>query len=408
MRITTSMMFDSGTRNILDLQGSLYKLQDQLSTGRRILTPADDPVAAAQALVVSQRASVNTQFIDNQASASSQLSELEDRYSAMVDLLQSVKARVVDAGNAAYSDSNRRAISAEIRERYDELLGLANATDAQGQHVFSGFRGDTRPFSVSGSPGGRTISYAGDEGKRQMQVETDRVMDLSDSGADVFMRIPQGNGIFEFSPGAANTGTGTIGAYSMITGFNGSTYDISFTSSTSYSLVVTTNGVPAPATGPFAYVPGQDIVLGSGSQQFKVVIGGAPNAGDAFTAAPSTNKDVFSTLDQMISALESPVAVNDVTKAQFRNQMTEISNNLDQVMDRFLTRQTSIGARRIELEALSNVGADLNLQYQTDMSRLQDLDFTEAISSMANRKMVLEAAQLSFKQVSQMSLFNYL
>ena len=52
MRISTSMMYDTGTQNLLQLQTGLYRLQNQLSTGRRILTPADDPVAAAQALVL--------------------------------------------------------------------------------------------------------------------------------------------------------------------------------------------------------------------------------------------------------------------------------------------------------------------------------------------------------------------
>ena len=56
MRISTSMMFDTGTQNMLQLQTGLYKLQNQLSTGRRILSPADDPVAAAQALVQYQPA----------------------------------------------------------------------------------------------------------------------------------------------------------------------------------------------------------------------------------------------------------------------------------------------------------------------------------------------------------------
>lgn len=415
MRISTSMMHDTGTQNLLQLQSGLYRLQNQLSTGRRILTPADDPVAAAQALVVGQRQSVNQLFMDNQANAASQLTTLEDRLSGISDLVQAVKGRAVEAGNATYSDSDRRTIAAEIRERFDELLGLANSSDAMGAHVFAGFRSETQPFSVSGPPGQRSINYAGDDGRRQLQVETDRMMDVSDSGADVFMRIPQGNGTFTFAAGTANAGTGIAGAASIISGFDGSTFELKFeppvapaTTSTTYQLTVTPPGGAAVVTTAQPYVAGQDIVLGSGAAQFKVSLSGVPVAGDIFKVAPAANQSIFKTLDDMIRVLEGSVSASPVARAAFQNQMTVISENLDQAMDHLLSKQTSIGARRIELDALSSVGSDLDLQHQADLSRLQDLDYTQAISSMVNQKMVLEAAQLSFKQVSQLSLFNYL
>ena len=90
MRISTSMMFDTGTQNMLQLQTGLYKLQNQMSTGRRILTPADDPVAAAQALEISQRQSINAQFLDNQGSAASELSNLESTLRSVSDLISNV------------------------------------------------------------------------------------------------------------------------------------------------------------------------------------------------------------------------------------------------------------------------------------------------------------------------------
>ena len=138
MRISTPMIFDSGTRNLQRQQSGLYLLQNQMSTGRRILTPSEDPVATAQALVVTQQKNVNQQFLDNQDNATSLLTEQEDRLNAVNEVLQAVKLRVVEAGNGAYGDSDRKAIAAEIRERYDELIGLANSTDALGNYVFSG------------------------------------------------------------------------------------------------------------------------------------------------------------------------------------------------------------------------------------------------------------------------------
>lgn len=406
MRISTSMMFDTGTQNMLQLQTNLYKLQNQMSTGRRILTPSDDPVAAAQALEVSQRQSINSQFMDNQGSAASQLTGLESTLRSASDLISNVMVRAAEADNQNISDTSRQAIASDISESFSQLLGLANSTDGLGQHLFSGFRGETEPFGVSGSPGSRITAYHGDDGKRQLQVETGRLMDVSASGSDVFMRIPQGNGQFMASAGAANTGTGVLGASSTISGYDGSTYQLTFTAPGVYDVYV--NGSATPSLTGQVYTAGSDIVVGPAAQQIKINISGTPAAGDTFTAQPASNQDIFTTLDSMIKALNANVSSSAATKAAFKNQMTQIRQNLGQAFDHLLTAQTSVGARRLELENLTNAGSDRDLQYQTDLGKLQDLDYTKAVSDMANQKMVLEAAQLSFKQVSQMSLFNYL
>jgi flagellar hook-associated protein 3 FlgL len=404
------MMFDTSTQNMMKLQSGLYKLQNQMSTGRSILTPSDDPVAAAQALEISQRQSVNNQFIDNQANAASQLSGLESTLRSASDLVSNVMVSATEANNPNISATSRQAIVANINESFNQLLGLANSTDGQGQHMFSGLRGNTTPFTVSGSPGNRTITYGGDDGARQLQVDSGRIMDVSAPGSNVFGRIPQGNGQFSFSDAATNTGTGTLGPSSNISGYDGSTYKLTFTAPGVYTLDVTTASGSVTSTPGQVYTPGSDIVLPSAAaaQQIKINISGTPAVGDTFSVDPAANQDIFTTLDKMVKALNANVSSSATTKAAYQNQITQITQNLSQAFDHLLTAQTSVGARQLELQNLGNAGSDRNLQYQADLSKLQDLDYTKATSDMANQKMVLEAAQLSFKQISQMSLFTYL
>ena len=109
----------------------------------------------------------------------------------------------------------------------------------------------------------------------------------------------------------------------------------------------------------------------------------------------------------MVKALNASIS-SPANKAAYKNQLSEIRLNLGQAYDHLLTAQTSVGARRLELENLTIAGTDRDLQYQTDLNKLQELDYVKAVSDMSSQKMVLEAAQLTFKQVSQMSLFNYL
>lgn len=411
MRISTSMIFSSGATNLSNLQSRLYDLQNQLSTGKRLTQPADDPIASAQVVVVSQQKAVNQRFLANQQGAEDQLAELESRLSGVGDLLFSVRTRVVEAGNGAYTDNDRKAIASEVRERFDELLGLANSADAMGNYVFSGLRGGTKPFSVSGAVGSRSITYNGDDGRRQLQVGSSRYMDVSEAGSDLFARIPQGNGQFTFAPSAGNTGTGLVSTGTVISGYAGATYKISFTSPTTFDV---TDGAGAPLVPPMlaqSYVSGNQIVLGSGANQISVDISGSPAAGDVFNVAPAANQDMFTTLDQFIAALETPVQGSAQRKTALANALSSITLNLDQAMERVSLHETAIGTRRTELEALSTTASALDVQYQSDLSNLSNLqyvDYAQAITALTQQKMMLDAAQASFSKVSQMSLFSYL
>ncbi|MBS1189622.1 MAG: flgL [Rhodocyclaceae bacterium] len=412
MRVSTSQIFDSGTLSIQRNQSSLFKLQNQLSTGRRILAPEDDPIGASEALNVSQSISMNAQLLDNQGNAANQLALVEDRLGGVTDLIQSVRARLVEAGGGTLTDGDRRAIAAEIRQRYDEAVSLANSTDGDGQYLFSGYRGATPPIAVAGTPGSRTVTYNGDDGQRLLQVENGRQMSVSHPGSDLFMGIRQGNGIFMSSPGAANQGTGIISTGSVISGFDGSTYALTFTSATTYDLTVTPpGGGPATTTPGFPYTSGSAIVLGpSGppAQQFQVSIEGAPSAGDTFSVAPTTNQDLFSTIDQFIKALETPSQGNPALQTSFRNQLVRIGDSMDQALENVLRVRTDIGARMLALDSMTTVGQEVDLQYKSNLSQLQDLDYAKAITDMSRQQMTLEAAQISFKKTSELSLFNIL
>jgi flagellar hook-associated protein 3 FlgL len=73
-----------------------------------------------------------------------------------------------------------------------------------------------------------------------------------------------------------------------------------------------------------------------------------------------------------------------------------------------LTVQASVGARMKELDNLNSTGDDLDIQYQSTLGDLQDLDMVKAISLFAQQQQTLQAAQMSFKTMSGLSLFNYI
>jgi len=184
MRISTHTLFESGAARIGELQSGLVKTQQQIATGRRILAPSDDPVAAARALEVTQTQSLNTQYGVNRQHAKSALGAVEGTLTSVTALLQDIKATVIAAGNAALSDTERGFMATELSGRLEEMLGLANTRDAVGNYLFSGFQTTTPAFSKDAITG--VVSYDGDQGQRLLQVDATRQMSVTAPGSTVF------------------------------------------------------------------------------------------------------------------------------------------------------------------------------------------------------------------------------
>ncbi|MEN3293513.1 MAG: flagellar hook-associated protein 3 FlgL [Burkholderiales bacterium] len=423
MRISTNTIFELGSSRISELQANVVKTQQQLSTQRRVLTPADDPVASATALGISQSISINEQYTANRDTARSALSEEESVLQSVTSLLQDVKALVVNAGNGAIEDAQRKYLSAELRGRYDELLGLANSRDGNGNYMFGGFQTANQPFSQT--PAG--ANYGGDQGQRLLQVGASRQIPLNDTGNTVFENNKTGNGVFVTAPRTvpANTGSGIVGSGAVAdsAALTGDQYSIDFTvvpgtvpfapSVTTYVVKNVTTGLyldPAtntfgptpPATGA-TYVDGQAIKFDG--LQFDIK--GAPANGDAFTVDPSRDKSIFQTLANLLKTLNSS-GVGATGQANLTNGLNAANNNIDHALDNILNVRAGVGTRLKELDVLDSGGSDLNIQYTETLHKLQDIDLAEAISTFTNQNMVLEAAQKSFMKVSGMSLFNFI
>jgi flagellar hook-associated protein 3 FlgL len=186
MRISTNTIYQNGISRISDLQSEQSKLQQQISTGRRILTPADDPVGASHALEIQQAQSVNSQYAANRVAAQRNLGIEESTLSSVTDLIVSVQSTMVSAGNAALSDTERGYLATQLQGSLDELIGLANSKDGAGAYMFAGYQTATQPFvkTITGA------QYLGDAGQRLVQVDASRQMAVADTGDSVF----QGNG----------------------------------------------------------------------------------------------------------------------------------------------------------------------------------------------------------------------
>lgn len=283
MRISSNLFFQTGLNSINAQQADLVHLYKQVGSGKRMVTPSDDPLAAAQAINVSQTLAMGERYAANRQVASRNLGTEDNVLRTVTLQLQDVKTRLVEAGNGTMSDVDRSMLSEVLQAARDSLLNLANSTDGNGQYLFSGSKGGTPAFNEAGQ-------YMGDSSQRLIQVDQTRQLAGTDLGIDIFSRAAPGTTGFVTIPGAGNGGTGVFGktvVSDTATGTAiGKKVDITFEADGSGGLryQVYLDGVQ-DTSGPYPYTDDTNTLLG-GAYGVSVDFSGVPNPGDTFTLIP--------------------------------------------------------------------------------------------------------------------------
>lgn len=396
MRVSTSGMFTQGLQMMQRLHAALDHTQRQVSSGRRILTPSDDPIAAARALEIRESISRLGQFDRNANIAENRLAQEEAALSSVNNVLQRVRELALQANNASQDNESRHMIAVEMREQLNSLVQLANQKDGNGKFLFSGNLDDTEPVTRMGS----LYSYNGDQGQRYIHIGEGRQVADGDSGAAVFFGIRDGNGTFSTSAATSNAGTAVLGAGSLTDpiAWNQDQYTVRFIDQSNYEVLDSSAAVVT--TGSFQ--PGDTLAFAG----IEFRLDGQPEGGDEFYAVPSRFQDVFSTLDQIATAVELDVT-DDVSGAALNNGINTGILNIDQAIGNVLDVRTQVGTRLAAIEGQVDSNSASKLNYQETLASLEDLDYAEALSRLSMEVTTLEAAQQSFVRTQSLSLFNY-
>ncbi|MEL7187223.1 MAG: flagellar hook-associated protein FlgL [Pseudomonadota bacterium] len=397
MRVSTRGAYLNGLKMMQQLQTALDHTQRQISSGRRILTPSDDPIAASRALEIRESIGRLEQFDRNANIATNRLSQEESALNSVNNVLQRVRELALQANNATQSDESRAMIAVEMRQRLDQLVQLANQQDGDGSYLFSGNLADTQPVTRMGA----AFTYNGDQSQRLIQIGEGRQVADGDSGSDVFFAIREGNGTFTSTALATNTGSGVLGAGSLSdpTAWVPDQYTIRMTSGTDYEVVDSSAAVVTAGT----FQPGDTIAFNG----IELSIDGQPQAGDEFLIAPSSYQDLFSSVERMIAAVEIS-ANNDASRARLNNEINSELQNIDMAIGNVLSVRTEVGSRLASIESQLDSNGGFALTHQETLAALEDLDYAEALSRLSLEVTTLEAAQQSFVRTQGLSLFNYL
>lgn len=397
MRVATSTIQQTALSAMLRQQALLARTQNEVASGARVQTPADDPIAAARIVEIERTLAANARFAANGDAAANRLSYEERALADVSNSLQRLQELALQANNGIVDRNSRRMIAAEMRARVAEIVDIANRQDVNGEYLFAGLRSGTRPFERTG--GG--VEYRGDAASRLVQVASSQFVTIGHSGFEVFMDIAEGNGTFTTAVGSANSGAGVINPGSVLDpgAWVADEYAIVFTTPSEYEIRDSAGSLVRSGT----YQSDAEI----GFRGISVRISGTPAAGDRFEVGAAGRRDLFAALDALVATVESDTA----TAAQRARFGSEIAGSIAQLgasLDHLARIRAEVGSRLAAIESASSAREDLEVESRAVLSSLRDVDYAEAITRMNQQLVSLQAAQQSYTRIARLSLFDYL
>lgn len=181
MRISTQQYYDTTAAKYQSNYSSVVQAQQQASSGVRVQTAADDPVAAQRLLMLQQQKDMLGQSDGNITTLKSSLTNEQSILDALDKAMQAGKQLALRAGGVT-SDADRKSIAVEVGALEEQVLGLLNSKDAAGNYLFSGSKTQTPPYSRN-SDG--TYSYQGDENELSLQVSETLTVRTGDTGKTI-------------------------------------------------------------------------------------------------------------------------------------------------------------------------------------------------------------------------------
>lgn len=410
-RLGTANMYDNALRNLGARQTNLSNLQENLTSGKRVVRASDDPVSAAQAeRAINRLARIQTEqrALETQRNA---ISQAESALGDAVDLVQNFRQLVVNAGSAALTPNDRATIANQLQGLREQLVEVANRKDTNGIPLLGALGSALAPFlgPLSSSP---DYSFDGLPGQA---ASTGVTIPGTLDGEAAFMFDPQRDGVYTAGVSAIpssrilNTTAITPVDPSLVTGNN---YSITFsavgpgatpdTTTATYTITNTTTGaVSAPVVVPDFPSNQSATISVTGIPGLTFDIKGTPANGDTITLQPSPS--MFSTMDNAIRDIRNAPDSNAAAQA-----VGQALGNMDIGLERLHNMRGYAGELLNRADRITGDQEKRSIQLEGDRSRAEDLDMIQGISDFQNQQVGYEAALKSYAQVQKLSLFNFI
>ena len=406
-RVATANMYESALRNMNTRQSSLVNLQENLTSGKRVLRASDDPVAAAQAersMTRISRIQTEQRALDVQRNA---VAQAESTLGDAIGLMQEMRELVVSAGSGIFNNSDRATVANQLQGLRTQLQDVANRKDTNGVPLLSALGSAAAPFlNALGEFGGLAGQMSGSA------VAIPNTLD----GDSAFMFQPQRDGVYNAgvtlaSPAGRSLNTDAVRAVDF-TQINGDKYTLNFTSvaatvpadgTTTATYTITNDTTGAPPTTVNAIFPSDKpaSIAVTGVPGLSFNIKGTPATGD--TVSLESSKSIFDVVDSAIRDIGGAGSSSAAAQA-----VGQALANMDTGLARLQTVRSNAGELLNRADRISGNQETRSVQLEADRSRAEDLDMIQAISDFQNQQVGNEAALKSYAMVQKLSLFNFI
>ena len=407
MRISTNQIYTQNLRSISANQSALSETQDQLSTGKKLTKPSDDPVGAAKLIRITEELDKITQYNRNTNLLKSSLEQQETVLSSIKDSANRARVLSVQAGNGIMTQDDKNAIASEMKQIRNEIFDLMNSQNSGGEYIFAGYQSQTQAFSYNYANPGNKFSFNGDTGTNIIRVSDSVTLKTSSSGQDIFQNVYARKNFSIDSTSMNNVAQLEVKDHTAFERFHQSMYDpgnivnnqLQFTMINASELQVTQLGtgdildVVSFASGDKFQYQGMEIEMDASVGQSTII-----------ALDPPQKKNIAETLNDFIEALES----DTISAGEFSKRLSDTIVGIDNAMDKISIESSSIGGRLNIADSIYASNLDMELANKKAQATIEDLDYAEATTRFAKQETALEAALATFPKVSSLSLFQYI
>ncbi|MBP80205.1 MAG: flagellar hook-associated protein 3 [Deltaproteobacteria bacterium] len=179
MKISTSQYYKTMNDLMTDQQGQISKLQSQLASGVKNVTPSTDVKATTTSLKLNDVISKQDDYLSNLKNLDVGYIEEETAMSGMVEMIRKMQDIAIQAPSGTYSNNERAIFATEVEGYLNDIRGLANTRDQNGHFLFSGSTVTTMPFTKNGA--GDTV-YNGNQTEIKLEIDQGYKLPLNISG----------------------------------------------------------------------------------------------------------------------------------------------------------------------------------------------------------------------------------
>ncbi|MBE1300176.1 MAG: flagellar hook-associated protein 3 [Alteromonadaceae bacterium] len=406
MRISTNQVYDQAIRGVIDNQSDLLKTQNELATGKAINSASDDPVGAAQVLRLTQEIEQLDQFKTNNTLLQNALSTEEAVLRNVTSSTNRANQLIIQAGNGINTQADREAIASELAQIRDEVIDLMNTRNADGDYIFAGFQADSPAFIFDATATGNKYQFQGDEGQNEIQISDTVSVANGDSGKEVFedvlARLKS-----SITGGTATSSSLKITQQDTFDAFHSSNYDAVTAANNVFTGTVNGAGTQVDFTdaggtniGTVNFTSGQPFTFQG--VEFNI----AATAGQTveFTLSQPEKKNLAESLNDVVTALNDSTLSSSQLDEALADALVGLENGAVAVSD--VTAR--IGGRINIADSVLESNQDLEIANKDARSKIQDVDYAEAVANLSKQETALQAAQQTFGRVTQLSLFDFI